>query len=64
MEMTLDEYLAEIDRWKEAVSDRVAKLPVSERTEAHRDARAWLEAQLGRPLREASEEDAKAVAQA
>ncbi len=53
MERTLDDALAEIDRWKEAASNRMAKLSPIERAEAHREARAWLEAQLGRPLRDA-----------
>ena len=34
MEMTLDEYLAEIDRWKQPVSDRTAELSAAERAEA------------------------------
>lgn len=51
MEVTLDEYLAKIDRWKQAVSDRMLELSPEERTEQDRAAQAWLEKQLGRRLR-------------
>jgi hypothetical protein len=51
MEMTLDEYLAEIDRWKQPVSDRAAALSAAERAEVDREARAWLVARIGRSLR-------------
>ena len=51
MEMTLDEYLAEIDRWKQPLSDRALTLAVAERAEVDREARTWLEAKLGRALR-------------
>ena len=57
MEMTLDEYLAEIDRWKQPVSDRTADLSASERAEADRQARAWLETRLGRALRRPRQEE-------
>ena len=50
MGMTLDEYLAEIDRWKQPVSDQALALSAAERTELDREARAWLEAKLGRTL--------------
>ena len=50
MEMTLDEYLAEIDRWKQPVSNRAADLSAAERAEADCHARAWLESKLGRVL--------------
>jgi hypothetical protein len=50
MGMTLDEYLAEIDCWKQPVSDQVSALSATERTELDREARAWLEAKLGRAL--------------
>ncbi len=48
MEMTLDEYLAEIDRWKQSVSDRMAALSAAERALADEEARAWLESNIGR----------------
>ena len=51
MEMTLDEYLAEIDRWKQPLSDRAGTLSPAERAEVDREARTWLEAKLGRALR-------------
>jgi hypothetical protein len=51
MEMTLDEYLAEIDRWKQPLSDRALRLSAAERAEADREARTWLEAKLARALR-------------
>jgi hypothetical protein len=57
MEMTLDEYLAEIDRWKQPVSDRTADLSASERAEADRQARAWLESKLERALREPRQQE-------
>ena len=50
MEMTLDEYLAEIDRWKQPVSDRTAELSAAERAEADGEARRWLETKIGRHL--------------
>jgi len=53
MEMTLDEYLAEIDRWKEPVTERALLLSASERVRSDREARNWLEAKLGRRLTEA-----------
>jgi len=52
MDMTLNEYLGEVDRWKQAVSDRMAKLNPAERAAQDRDALAWLEAKLGRRLRD------------
>jgi hypothetical protein len=48
--MTLDEYLTEIDRWKQPVSDQASKLFEAERAVFDREARAWLEAKLGRSL--------------
>ncbi len=54
MGMTLDEYLAEIDRWKQPVSDQTLALSVSALAQHDREARAWLETKLGRPLNEAS----------
>ena len=50
MEMTLNEYLAEVDRWKQAVSERTASLSPEARAEYDREARAWLEAKIGRSL--------------
>jgi hypothetical protein len=50
MGMTLDDYLAEIDTWKQPVSDKVSNLSPEERAALDREARAWLEAKLGRPL--------------
>jgi hypothetical protein len=51
--MTLDEYLAQIDQWKQLVSDRTRSLPPPARAEQDREARAWLEAKLGRQLAQA-----------
>jgi hypothetical protein len=51
--MTLDEYLAEIDRWKQPVSDQTIGLDVAARAELDQEARAWLQAKLGRPLKQA-----------
>ena len=50
MDMTLNEYLGEVDRWKQVVSDRMARLNPAERAAEDRDALAWLEKQLGRRL--------------
>ncbi|MDO8630483.1 MAG: hypothetical protein Q7R41_08315 [Phycisphaerales bacterium] len=54
MDMTLNEYLGEVDRWKQLVSDRTARLDPAERARADREAIDWLERQLGRRLKEAS----------
>ena len=51
MAMPLDELLAEVDRWKQAVSDQMAGLSPAERARYHLEARAWLEEKLGRPLK-------------
>jgi hypothetical protein len=53
MEMTLDEYLKEVDRWKLAVSDRMAGLSPAERAREDQVALDWLESQLGRRLERA-----------
>ena len=54
MEMkTLDDYLDDIDRWKEAASEATRGMTWPEQQEHYRQARAWLEAALGRPLPEA-----------
>lgn len=50
MEITLNEYLAEVDRWKQGVSDRMAVLDPIQRAKADQDALAWLEHTLGRRL--------------
>jgi hypothetical protein len=49
--MTLDEYLAEIDRWKQPLSDQALTLSAAQRADVDREARNWLEAKLGRALR-------------
>jgi hypothetical protein len=51
MERTLDEYLAEIDQWKEAVSSEVSGLSSPELAQRDRDAQSWLEAELRRHVR-------------
>jgi hypothetical protein len=50
MGMTLNEYLAEVDRWKQVVSDRTAAVSPEARAEMDREAIAWLEAKIGRKL--------------
>ena len=55
MSQTLDEYLEEVDRWKQAVSDRLLALDPSEWAREDAEARAWLEEKLGHPLRHADE---------
>ncbi len=47
MGMTLNEHLAEVDKWKQAVGDEVMGFSDAERLEYDRRAVAWLEAQLG-----------------
>ncbi len=61
MEMTLDDMLAEIDRWKEAASARRAKRSAGADTDTESDAWDWLESKLGRPLREAHEGEPEVV---
>ena len=51
MDLTLDEFLIEIDRWKQPVSDRTAALRPPDRAREDQEARAWLEGMLGRQLR-------------
>jgi hypothetical protein len=54
MEMkTLDEYLDEINRWKEAARVQRRGLSDLELAEHYREVRAWWEAKLGHPLPEA-----------
>ena len=53
MEMTLDEYLEEVDRWKEAALEQTQALPPAARDEVYRRARDWLEAKIGRRLEQA-----------
>ncbi len=50
MEMTLDESLAEIDKWKNAAVELLTNLSPSERARLGEDAIAWLEREIGRPL--------------
>jgi hypothetical protein len=57
MEITLDEYLAEIDRWKQPLSDRALTLSAAERAEVDREARTWLETKLGRALRKPGQQE-------
>jgi hypothetical protein len=64
MEMTLDQYLAEIDRWKQSVSDRMAALSASERAVAEHEARKWLESKLGQALRAPSPHEPSTVSTA
>ncbi len=52
MDLTLDEYLAEVDRWKQVVTDEMLFLSIPARAEKNQQARAWLEARLGRRLPE------------
>jgi hypothetical protein len=47
---TLDEYLAEVDKWKDEVSTRSLSLSSEERQEMGKKARNRLEARLGRKL--------------
>ncbi len=47
MGMSLNEMLAEVDRWKQEVGDQIADLSADERHELDRQAVAWLEDQIG-----------------
>ena len=52
MGMTLDDYLTEVDRWKQAASDRLAQASPAERARIYAESQAWLESKIGRPLRQ------------
>ena len=52
MTTTLDEYLHEVDRWKQAAEAKLQKLSDAERLQRLRAAREQLERQLGESLRE------------
>ena len=51
MTTTLDEYLHEVDRWKQAAEAKLQKLSDAERLQRLRAAREQLERQLGERLR-------------
>ena len=53
MDLTLDEYLRQVDQWKQTVSDRMAALDPASRVREDQEARAWLEQKLGRRLQQA-----------
>lgn len=59
MEMTWDDYLAEVDAWKESAEKRRQNLSPAERAAHAQEAKAWLEAKLGRPLRPAAPPEAR-----
>jgi hypothetical protein len=52
MDLTLDDYLRQVDQWKQAVSDRMAALDPAGRIREDQEARAWMEGKLGRPLQD------------
>ncbi len=62
MGITLDEYLEEIDQWKQKVSEEMQALGPAERSDKLREARAWLEACLGRPLKRLPEKEPEVTA--
>ena len=47
MGVSLNEFLADVDQWKQEVSDEMAGLSVAERHERDRQAVEWLERQIG-----------------
>ncbi len=53
MDLTLDDVLQEVDRWKQIVSDRMAGLDAEQRKVEDEKAMKWLEEKLGRKLPEA-----------
>ena len=57
--MTLDDYLAEVDLWKEAAERETRGLSAAEREAHYREVRAWLEAKIGRPLPSAPSPDVR-----
>jgi hypothetical protein len=50
MAVTLDEYLAEVDRWKQAAQDELDALSPEARAERLAKVRAEFETARGRPL--------------
>lgn len=54
MGMTLDEYLAEVDKWKERARRRTARLSAAERRKHYEETLAWLARKIGRPLKKAA----------
>jgi hypothetical protein len=53
MEKTLDECLAEVDRWKRAVGQKMRRLAPAQRAVADREAIAQLEREMGITFRKA-----------
>jgi len=53
MAITLDEYLAEVDQWKQEAAQKILASSPEECAEEGRRARAWLEEKLGRRLDDA-----------
>jgi hypothetical protein len=54
MEMTLDEYLDEVDRWKQKAMERTESLSAAAREKVLQDSRRWLEKKIGRRLKVAA----------
>jgi hypothetical protein len=52
MFMTLDEYLAEVDHWKQPVVDAIQDMSPEQRVVHDRASREWLQAKVGSALRE------------
>ena len=50
MGMSLNEHLAEVDRWKQEVADQLSGLSAQERQERDRQAVEWLEREIGMKL--------------
>lgn len=57
MEMTLDEYLDEVDRWKQKAMKRTESLSAAAREKVMQDSLRWLEQRIGRKLRTATAPD-------
>ncbi len=60
MGITLDDYLREVDRWKDAVTERMASLSVEERLREGQEATRRLEQDIGRPLRKRTLDEERA----
>lgn len=51
MDMTLDEYLDEVDRWKQKAMEQTESLSAAAREKVLHDSLRWLERRIGRRLK-------------
>ncbi|GIK15953.1 MAG: hypothetical protein BroJett003_09170 [Planctomycetota bacterium] len=57
MDMTLDECLAEVDRWRAKIVERPASMTPKEWEQESAGLRRWMNEKLGCPLPESSERE-------